>query len=77
MLFRSGAESSLDNALSEARLFGLAAPRAKEIVKEICAIVSGWRAHFSGCGVRAADLDELAQYLDGDRLRRQREAFGR
>lgn len=70
-----GTESSLANALSQALQFGLKKARAQEVVQQVCAGVSGWRAHFSALGVVGRDLDELAQYIDGDRLRPQRQAF--
>lgn len=69
---RDGAVSSLDNALSQATAFGLKAPAARAIVREIAATVDGWRDHFAACGVARADLDTAAQYLDNDRLGAQR-----
>ena len=69
---RDGAVSSLDNALSQATAFGLKAPAARAIVREIAATVDGWRDHFAACGVAGADLDTAAQYLDNDRLGAQR-----
>lgn len=73
---RDGSESTLDNALSEAHLFGLTSAQPKAIVKEICLVVDQWRTHFVGDGVVSRDLDELSPFLDGDYLRRQREVFG-
>jgi hypothetical protein len=37
--------------------------------------VAGWKPHFTGLGVRPADIEMLAQYLDGDRLGRERREF--
>ena len=68
-------ESTLVNALSQARQFGLKADAARAIVSEVAAKVAGWKEEFSAKGVAAADIDLLAQYIDGDKLRHQREAF--
>jgi len=73
----AGAESSLDNALSQARAFGLQPGPAREIVEHVARVVDTWHAHFSRLGVRRADLDVLAQYLDEGRLLQQRGEFTR
>lgn len=67
-----GADSTLDNALSEVRSFGLKLPAAKVIVQEVAQVVDGWRNHFENCGVGQSDLEILGQYLDSDRLGSQR-----
>lgn len=64
----AGTESSLDNALSQARAFGLRQPQAQAIVASIARVVDGWKAHFQAAGVRDADIDVLSRYLDGSRL---------
>jgi serine/threonine-protein kinase HipA len=71
---RDGTVSTLDNALSSARSFGLGPGAARAIVREIATTVQDWRRHFEACGVKAADLDMAAQYLDSDRLGAQRRA---
>lgn len=68
-------ESTLVNALSQARQFGLKADAARAIIKEICARVAGWQKHFKAKGVAAQDIALLAQYIDGDKLRQQRNEF--
>lgn len=60
-----GNEATLANALSQVAAFGLRAAAAREIVGEIAGLVDGWRAHFQHIGVRATDLEVLAQYIDG------------
>ena len=70
-----GTESSLANAMSQSRQFGLDARSAQEAIRSICGVVDGWREHFLQCGVRATDVDVLAQYIDGDRLGRERRDF--
>lgn len=71
---RDGAVSSIDNALSDAALFGLSAPQAREAVRQVAAVVDGWRAHFKACGVRDADVEMLAAQVDREGLVRQRVA---
>ena len=68
-------ESTLVNALSQARQFGLKPDAARAIISEIAAKVGGWKDEFAAKGVAAADIDLLAQYIDGDKLRHQRQAF--
>jgi serine/threonine-protein kinase HipA len=68
-------ESTLVNALSEARQFGLKPDAAHTIIREVATKVAGWKEGFEINAVPARDIDLLAQYLDGDRLRHQREAF--
>ncbi|MBC7376534.1 MAG: type II toxin-antitoxin system HipA family toxin [Burkholderiaceae bacterium] len=68
-------ESTLVNALSQARQFGLKVDAALAIIREVALTVATWKEAFSAQGVTANDIDLLAQYIDGDRLRRQREAF--
>jgi len=70
-----GSESSLSNALSQSRQFGLDRQSATKIVREISTSVARWKEHFAGCGVADRDLEVLAQYIDGTRLRGQRQEF--
>jgi serine/threonine-protein kinase HipA len=71
----AGAESSIDNALSQVRAFGLSPKAAKEIVVAVARQVDGWIDHFRQRGVRDADIEVLAQYIDGGNLRSQRRKF--
>lgn len=68
----AGAESSVANALSQVRAFGLKLAAARAIVEEVARCVEGWKAHFTGLGVRPVDIEMLAQYLDAERLGGQR-----
>lgn len=70
-----GAESTLDNALSERREFGLSAERAHALVSEVARVVDGWQAHFGQQGVCAADMALLRASIDRDALRLQRKQF--
>ena len=67
-----GHEASMVNALSEARAFGLTDTQARVTVAEIASQVAQWKAVFKGLNARDADVDLLAQYLDGAHLREQR-----
>lgn len=67
-----GHESSLVNALSEARAFGLSDAQARQTVAEIATQVAQWKTVFKPLNVRDADIALLAQYLDGAHLREQR-----
>jgi serine/threonine-protein kinase HipA len=70
-----GRASTLSNAMSQCRLFGLTAADAAAEVQRVIKVVNGWRAHFRSCGVTAADIDLLAEYVDGEALLPQRESF--
>ena len=70
-----GHESSMANALSEARAFGLTDAQARQTVAEIAAQVGQWKAVFKSLKARDADIALLAQYLDGAHLREQRLLF--
>jgi serine/threonine-protein kinase HipA len=70
-----GHEASLTNALSEARAFGLTDAQARETAAAIASQVAHWHAVFNSMNVRDADIELLAQYLDGAHLREQRAAL--
>ena len=67
-----GHEASTANALSEVRAFGLTDAQAQQIVAEIASQVAQWKSVFKRLNVCDADIDLLAQYLDGVHLREQR-----
>lgn len=68
-------DSTLTNAMSECHLFGYTLSQAAEVVVKIIDVVSGWRSHFQECGVSDADLDSLAERIDGSYLLDQRKSF--
>jgi serine/threonine-protein kinase HipA len=68
-----GHESSLTNALSEARAFSLSVAQARQIVAEITIQVAQWKTAFKHLNVCDADIIFLAQYLDGVVLNSQRQ----
>ncbi len=70
------ADSTLSNALSEHGQFGLRRDEAESQVRQVVAAVSGWKSHFATVGVRAVDIESLAQQLDRPFLADQRRAWG-
>ena len=70
-----GAESTLDNALSEIREFGIKRPRAIALIQQVAGAVDQWQMHFAMHGVCAADMAQLEASIDRDALKRQRKEF--
>ncbi len=70
-----GADSTLDNALSMCALFALKRDAAVGEVARVVAVVSSWKVHFSACGVTRRDIELLAEQIDRDFLKAQRDAF--
>jgi serine/threonine-protein kinase HipA len=68
-------DSTLTNAMTQCELFGYTQAQAANEVASVIQVVDGWRAHFTACGVAQADLDSLAQRIDGDQLLNQRQSF--
>ena len=69
---RDAADSTIENALSEAALFGLSADEARAEASEVATACSGWKAHFGKVGVTASDIDYLSQFIDREFLLGQR-----
>jgi serine/threonine-protein kinase HipA len=70
-----GADSTLVNALSEGRLFGLTAGDARAEAALVARACAQWKKHFKAAGVSPNDIDYLAQFIDRDFLRAQRDEF--
>lgn len=70
-----GAESTLENALSELSEFGLKRPRAIELTQGVARTVDQWMSHFTQQGVCPADMALLEASIDRDALKSQRKAF--
>lgn len=64
-----GARSTVENALSQARAFGLKPAAAKTIADFVAKEIEGWKDHFVAAGVKQADIDALSQYLKRGPLR--------
>lgn len=71
----AGAQSSLDNALTELSEFGIKKPRAVELIRQVAVAVDGWEVHFTRQGVCAADIELLRASIDRAALRHQRTAW--
>ena len=72
---KAGAESSLDNALTELNEFGIRRDRGIELIQQVARVVDGWQAHFAQQGVCRSDMEQLHASIDRDALRMQRMAF--
>ena len=72
-----GAESSVDNALSQSRQFRLDPKAARAHAAEVGRVVDAWRAHFTQSGVPAAVIEQLGAAIDRPFLREQREELMR
>lgn len=68
-------DSTLANALSQCALFGYTPAQAAEQVQRVIEVVDGWHEHFAACGVAQADLESLAERIDGETLLAQRRGF--
>lgn len=66
-------DPDLEAALSVHRDFGLDEARAREAVSEVTRVVDGWREHFRSVGVKKRDIETLAEFIDREDLRGQRE----
>jgi serine/threonine-protein kinase HipA len=69
---KHGAESTVENALSECQQFGLNEHQAKVIVSEICQVVGQWRKHFVALGVDEKTIAQVGNFLDSEYLLGQR-----
>jgi len=68
-------DSTLSNAMSQCELFDYTPAQAAAVVLRVIKVVDGWRKHFAQCGVSNADLESLAERIDGAQLLGQRQAF--
>ncbi|WP_431289173.1 type II toxin-antitoxin system HipA family toxin [Roseateles chitinivorans] len=71
-----GHDATIDNAMSEARLFGLKDQDASAEVACVARVVAGWKEHFHRTGVASRDIEMLAQQIDRPHLASQRAAHG-
>ena len=69
------ADATLDNALSQASLFGLSRQQAYDLVREVVKVVDRWREHFREAGMTQRDLDIVADHLERPFLAQQRSAW--
>jgi len=69
------ADSTIENALSMARLFGLDANQAVKEVRSVARVVDTWPEHFKSIGVSRHDMELYAQQIDRPFLKDQRRAY--
>src|SRR5258708_1073479 len=69
---RHGADSTIENAVSEAALFGLSSDQARAEAVQVARVCGQWKSHFADAGVSGADIEYLAQFIDRDFLLVQR-----
>lgn len=70
-----GAESTLENALSELSEFGIKRPRATALIQQVARAVDQWPRHFAQHGVCPTDMAQLSASIDRDALKFQRREF--
>lgn len=69
---REGADATVENAFSEASLFGLSADEARTEAARVASVCDQWRPHFAQAGVSGGDIEYLSQFIDRDFLLIQR-----
>ena len=69
------ADSTLHNALSMARMFGLDDKQAVKEVRAVVRVVDRWQEHFKRTGVTRSDIDAYAEHIDRPFLADQRKEF--
>ncbi|MBH1988725.1 MAG: HipA domain-containing protein [Myxococcaceae bacterium] len=72
---QDGADSTIDNALSEAQFFGLTRSEAVSEVKRVVRVVNTWKEHFKNVGVSGRDIEQTAEQVERPFLIEQRKAF--
>lgn len=72
---KDGSDSTLANALSESRLFGLTDGDARDEVAQVARACAQWKRHFRTSGVSSNDIDYVARFIERDFLRDQRNEF--
>jgi serine/threonine-protein kinase HipA len=71
------ADSTLDNALSMAQMFGLTRGEAIDEIRTVVRAVDRWQQHFSKCGVTPHDIESCAGQIDRPFLADQRREYGK
>jgi serine/threonine-protein kinase HipA len=69
------ADSTLHNALSMSRMFGLDDKQAVKEVRVVARVVDRWQEHFKRTGVTRGDIDVYAEHIDRPFLADQRKEF--
>ena len=71
------ADSTIDNALSMARLFSLDSNQAVKEVRAVARVVEKWQEHFRSEGVSKRDIAMYAEQIDREFLVEQRREYAR
>ena len=71
----AGAESSLENALTQLNEFGIKKKRAIELIQKVACTVDHWEDHFMQQGVSPVDMELLRASIYRDAPKLQRKAF--
>lgn len=69
------ADSTLVNAMSMCRSFGLQNDEAAREVRLVIEVIDRWKEHFRSCGVSGRDIESLAEQIDRPYLEQQRREF--
>ena len=69
------ADSTLVNAMSMCRSFGLQNDEAAREVRLVIEVIGRWKEHFRSCGVSGRDIESLAEQIDRPFLEQQRREF--
>jgi serine/threonine-protein kinase HipA len=72
----SGADSTLENALSMCTQFSLKKDEAVVETRRVVEVIGRWKSHFTATGVRKHDIELYEQQIDRTFLSEQRAAFG-
>ena len=66
------ADSTVANALSMSRMYGLTKVEAAKEAQAVAQVIDGWKEHFAASGVTGGDIDLYAEQIDRPFLRDQR-----
>ena len=66
------ADSTVANALSMSRMYGLTKVEAVKEAQAVAQVIDGWKEHFAASGVTGGDIDLYAEQIDRPFLRDQR-----
>lgn len=70
-----GRESSIANAMSAAKFFGIREDKAEDIIKNLISVFSDWEEHFVECGVSDLDI-QLVDAIVSENLKSAKAFFG-
>jgi serine/threonine-protein kinase HipA len=71
------ADSTVANALSMSRMYGLTKVEAAKEAQAVAQVIDGWKEHFAASGVTGGDIDLYAEQIDRSFLLDQRRELTR